>query len=222
LFWLIIIDVFPLFSALQLTVEENIVERRKIMDVQTKLTLNLQSQFDNLQSSMDALKSLTRETIKLQYQMLPSRYLLVVDGKRANPRKHVARLVSMFCQFRRTTLLAMAMGTWKILLKHEESVAKRPQYAKAAALHLMVGWVQNIKYKQMNNFAHRWIAAVQCMIFRERSLAVLPLQTLYRVWRDRRKFIRMHKMATYDVYEPNGPCGHSVLCRIYDDSIYGR
>jgi hypothetical protein len=198
LFWLIIIDVFPLFSALQLTVEENIVERRKIMDVQTKLTLNLQSQFDNLQSSMDALKSLTRETIKLQYQMLPSRYLLVVDGKRANPRKHVARLVSMFCQFRRTTLLAMAMGTWKILLKHEESVAKRPQYAKAAALHLMVGWVQNIKYKQMNNFAHRWIAAVQCMIFRERSLAVLPLQTLYRVWRDRRKFIRMHKMATYD------------------------
>jgi hypothetical protein len=184
-------------SALQLVVEESIVERRKIIEVQSRLTSNLQTQLETLQSSMDALKSLTRETIKLQYQMLPARYLLVVDGKRANPRKHVARLVSMFCQFRRTSLLAMVMGTWKILLKHEESVAKRPQYAKAAALHLMVGWVQNIKYKQMSNFAHRWIAEVQLMIFKERCSAVLPLQTLYRVWRDRRRFIRMHKMAIY-------------------------
>lgn len=188
------------------TLLENDVESDTVEKYQAQLDRSLQSQKDTLLSSVDAFKTLTRETIKLQYSLLPQRYLLIVDGKKASSRRLVALLVNIFCRTRRLSLLTLFFGTWKICLVEHESKLRRPKYAKTAACHLMGAWVVNRKFKRLRLWVQRWQKEVVRRIFYERNKAAVPIQTMYRMWRDRQIFINLHKVGPY-----NGPLSDIFL-----------
>ena len=54
--------------------------RHKVEKQQRHLIQSLDDEKASVQASMAALRALSLETIKMQYAMLPSRYLLLVEG----------------------------------------------------------------------------------------------------------------------------------------------
>ena len=147
-----------------------------------------------------------KETIKLHYATLPSRYILVVEGSKANPRQIIARALEIFWKTRYYNLLALAWGIWMVHVTAARSLSRVPLYARFAALHMMACWITNIKIRKSKNWLFKWKISVMKMIFHERNKAALPIQTLYRIWRDRNKFIALHEVSPY-----NGPLSDIYL-----------
>jgi hypothetical protein len=152
------------------------------------------------------MTTILHENIKIQHMNLPSRYLLIIDGKRANPRQMIAKLLFIFVRVKRKNLLALAMGIWKICLEQSKSLARRPKYAKVAAIHLIENWARAMKAKTMQKWIRRWALVVSFVIFGERNHIVVSMQALYRRWRDSRKFINLHKAGHF-----NGPLSDIYL-----------
>ena len=182
------------------------LDRELVEGVQERFGETLAEEKRNVDETISAIQTLTRETVRLQYASLPARYLLVIEGKKANPRALVEKLVTIFCKTRRTNLLAMALGIWKLLVVEKERKARTVQYSKAAACFLMKQWVINCRFRQMKKWTKRWRMSVRKIIFELRNAAVLPLQTLYRRWRDRCLIIRKHLAGPY-----NGPLSDIFL-----------
>jgi len=62
-----------------------------------------------------------------------------------------------------------------------------------------------VHHKKLRSWIVRWRRRTGVLIFIQRSQSVIRIQTLYRTWRDRRKFIAMHLSKTFmgvlsDVY----------------------
>ena len=70
--------------------------RKKVEKQQRHLIQSLDDEKASVQASMAALRALSLETIKMQYAMLPSRYLLLVEGPKATKRELIARLRDIF------------------------------------------------------------------------------------------------------------------------------
>ena len=182
-------------------IDSDIVEK-----VQKEIYVNLEQEKLALSASRDALSSILSDTVKVQYASLPSRYLLVADRGQAASRAAFEKAMICFGNRRRLNYLALAMGIWKICLITEESIRKRPQYAKNAALILLGDWATNRKVRKIKQWFARWKTCISKSIFLERYRAALPIQCLYRVWRDIRKFKNMHLAGPY-----NGPLSDIYL-----------
>jgi hypothetical protein len=137
--------------------------------------------------------------------MFKPKYLLLLEGKKANSRALIASAMVIFCRVKRSNLLALAFGTWKILLVVMASVSRRPLYSRTAACYLMARWQQEVHLKKLRVWIVRWRRRAGALIFIQRNQEVVRIQTLYRTWRDRRKFVAMHSAKTFqgvlsDVY----------------------
>jgi hypothetical protein len=177
-----------------------------IFRTQKELQNNLSSQRAHHLRALDAMSNVLLDTVKIQYAALPPRYLLVVDRGQSNTREVFKKATLTFCRVKRLNYLALAMGLWKILLVDKETLTRRPKYAKIASVHLLQGWLQNRKTKQIKLWFSRFRNTISKSIFLERENAALPIQSLYRCWRDRKKFIRMHLAGPY-----NGPLSDIYL-----------
>ena len=182
------------------------VGRRAVEGQQGLLTESLEEERHTVEQTMAAIQTLTRETIRMQYASLPARYLLLVEGDKANPRACIAKLIAIYCRARRANMLGMAFGVWKIRLYEVARQGRAVQYAKSAAVFLLREWVINKKFRQMRKWTLRWQGCVRRMIFEQRNQHVLPIQTLYRRWRDRCIIIRLHLQGPY-----NGPLSDIYL-----------
>jgi hypothetical protein len=187
-------------DALSMSEGAGAVNSSAIERVQDEIRSNLEAQRDVQLRSMSAMASIMSDTIKVQYASLPPRYLLVVDRGGARSRAVFERAMEIFCRARRLNLLALALGIWKIILVQQKSLARRPMYAKIASVHLISGWLQNRKVQRIRMWFTGWRDTVSKGIFLEREGAALPIQCLYRWWRDRKKFIKLHLAGPY-----NGP-----------------
>lgn len=83
----------------------------------------------------------------------------------------------------------MAFGVWKIILITALSADHRIIYHRNASIHLIHGWLQNRKTKKLRLWLQKFRLTVTNLIFLERNNKAIPLQTLYRRWRDRRILI---------------------------------
>jgi len=180
--------------------------RRAIKQQQTKMDNALAEEKKAVVDSAASIQQLMSAEIDLQYALLPPRYLLVVEGTEATSREIIMKGLRLFCRIRSRNLLALAFGVWKIMNIEEQSIARRPEYATTAAVILMHGWLQNRKTKTRGIWLQRWKKSVTWGIYIERNSAVIPLQTLYRRWRDRRILLRLHKAGHY-----NGPLSDIYL-----------
>ena len=192
-----------------LSVGEGLSEDNRSPDieqVQEEIRLNLQSQMDTQLKAMSTLSSIMTDTIKVQYASLPPRYLLVVERGAARSRGVFERAMLTFCRLKKRNYLALAMGIWKIAVIQQRSLARRPMYAKIASVHLMSGWLQDRKVQRIRMWFTAWKDNVSKGIFLEREKAALPIQCLYRWWRDRKKFIKLHLAGPY-----NGPLSDIYL-----------
>ena len=193
-------------DTLHMLTQSDSLTRDRIDLTQGRLQESLSEEKHTVEQTIAAIQTLTKETIRLQYASLPARYLLVVEGKKANPRIILAKVTLLFYRTRRRNLLAMALGTWKICLLEGQRKTRAIQYAKVSAIYLLREWVTTRKFRQMRKWTRRWRLTVRRLIFDERNTAVLPLQTLYRRWRDRCIIIRMHLLGPY-----NGPLSDIFL-----------
>lgn len=168
----------------------------------------LEAEATSVRASALALQSLMRETIKLQYAAMPARYLLVIEGAqaKANPRKIMTNAFRIFWRVRIKNLLSLAWGIWMIHVVKARSAARMPKYAKFCAMHMMRLWMDNLKLKRQKIWLYRWCVTVTRLIFNERNRGALPVQCLYRRWRDRRKFLALNAIACY-----NGPLSDIYL-----------
>lgn len=125
-------------------VNNEIIEKKKGHTIQSKLSHTLNEEKLNIQASISALRTLALETIKMQYMTLPNRFLLVLEGSKANSRKKITKLRDFFCNTKTRNQLASAFGTWKIFFVAQGSVFNQAAYKKKAGAHLMVGWLRNM------------------------------------------------------------------------------
>ena len=174
--------------------------------VQKELYVNLEEEKMATAASCQALSALILDTVKVQYASLPSRYLLVADRGQASARANFEKAMITFGNRRRLNFLALAIGVWKICLIEEDSMKKRPQYAKYASLILLSDWATNRKVRKIKQWFARWKVTVSKTIFMERNSAALPIQCLYRIWRDQTKFKKLHLAGPY-----NGPLSDIYL-----------
>ena len=158
----------------------------------------IEYQRQNIAASIRASEALIAATIEAQYKRLQPNYLLLLEGSDADQRRALTNTLRIFCRVRRRSILAQAFGTWKIGLVITASDMNRPRYAKVAACHLMARWLQEVHLKKLRVWVKRWRRRVGQLIFIERSRHTLLIQTLYRHWRDRRKFVAMHKAGAFN------------------------
>lgn len=182
------------------------IDRAAVEEKQGMLSESLRGERRDVEQTIEAIKTLTQETIKLQYASLPDTFLLVVEGPKANSRQKVMQMLLIYARVKRANILGMAFGVWKICLVEASRRVRSVQYAKFAAVFLLKEWVINKKFKQMKKWTLRWQALVRRQIFEQRNSHVLPIQTLYRRWRDRYLIIRMHLQGPY-----NGPLSDIFL-----------
>lgn len=164
---------------------------------QQDVSAYLQLQKDHVMASIRATERLIAATLKSQYHMFKPKYLLLLEGDKANARAVIANAMVIFCRVKRKNFLALAFGTWKILLVEMASVARRPMYSRVAACYLMARWQQEVHLKKLRIWIVRWRRRAGQLIFMQRSREVVRIQTLYRTWRDRRNFVRMHLTKTF-------------------------
>lgn len=148
-------------------------------------------------ASIRATERLIAATLKSNYHIFKPKYLLLLEGDKANARATIASAMVIFCRVKRCNFLALAFGTWKILLVEMASVARRPMYSRIAACYLMARWQQEVHMKKLRIWIVRWRRRAGQLIFIQRNREVLIIQTLFRTWRDRRKFIHMHLTKTF-------------------------
>lgn len=190
-----------------------------VTNIQTKILQNLSQQRQTNLFAIDTYQNLLYNTIKIQSSSYPPRYHLTIEPiinlsssssttttPMVQSRQKFLLSISKLCDLKRLNYLSLAMGIWKILLIDKEILERRPKYAKIASIHLMKSWVQNKKIKQINLWFKRWKETVSKGIYLEREHSVLPIQCLYRQWRDRNKFIRLHLAGPY-----NGPLSDIYL-----------
>ena len=200
------------------------------------MTSNLSSQMTAATAVQNSLQDLMQETIRVQYFSLPPRYLVMVDSqlgqelfpssitddgvdnddraRRVTPndtqpkskRQIVTHALQIFCFIKRRNLLLLAVGIWKICLVKAANIIRSKEYSRTAAILLFKNWFIKKTYKKTKIWYYQWIDKTSRLIFHERNRGVLPLQCLYRRWRDRRFFIRMHLVAPY-----NGPLSDIYL-----------
>eukprot|EP01041_Mallomonas_annulata_P003129 gene3129-6155_t len=194
---------------------QNKIKAVTVSKHQDKIKSSLQAEHDSVTASALVLQTLMRETIKLQYATLPSRYVLVVEGNHKNSRKVIGKALEIFCRIKSKNLFIVAFGIWKIRLIASKSEEKRPLYAKFASVHLMNIWFINIKIKKLRTWINRWRITVSKLIFSERNISSLLIQTLSRRWRDRRKLISLHEIAPY-----NGPLSDIYLAPYRSHVMY--
>ena len=153
---------------------------------------------DTYKEEISEINNLMLETIRVQYATLPQRFLLAVEGTKANPRQLIGRVRDIFCRVKARNLVTLAWGVWKSVLVLAESERRKPIYSRYAACFLMKEWASNRKLKQMRKQISAWRRAVAMIIFAERNKSVLPMQTLYRKYRDRCLIMRLHLQGAYD------------------------
>lgn len=172
-----------------LTNKEQPAKKDAIHALQDKLHSSLEEEQKSIVASGQAIQTLMRETVTLQYATLPTRYLLVIEGRKANTRAIIGKAIEIFCRVKRTNWMAMAFGVWKIILITALSADHRIIYHRNASIHLIHGWLQNRKTKKLRLWLQKFRLTVTNLIFLERNNKAIPLQTLYRRWRDRRILI---------------------------------
>lgn len=164
---------------------------------QGEVSAFLQTQREHVLASIQASEKLIAATMQAGYKLFRPKYLLLLEGKKANSRALIATAMATFCRVKRRNWLARAFGCWKILLVLMASVARRPLYARVAACHLMARWQQEVHLKKLRVWIVRWRRRAGALIFMQRSQEVITIQKLYRTWRDRRKFVAMHLAKTF-------------------------
>jgi hypothetical protein len=168
------------------------------MKYQKQVELALSEHELNISESIKSMELLIQQTIKSQYAMLPPKFLLILEGKKANSRRLIANAFFIFIRVKRRNLLELAIGTWKISLNISKSLSDRPKYRRIAAVYLFKTWVTNLRQKNINKWLLKWQRSVQWVIFIERYSHAIRIQTVYRKWRDRRKFIQMDLVGHFN------------------------
>lgn len=182
------------------------IDNKKVTALYNEIDNTYEESKKTLAESQQTITKLMHETIKLQYASLPSRYLLVVDGKSSNLRTKFVTMLTIFAKKKRKNLLSLAIGIWKICLVSASFESRKVLYRHYAGCQLISQWVKHRKFRQVRKWTLRWKRSVLLLIFEERNNAVLPIQVLYRQWRDRNIFKRMHNVAPY-----NGPLTDMLL-----------
>jgi hypothetical protein len=193
-------------KSLDLISQSQNIDFEAVTEMQQALYVNLEEEKLATSASCDLLSSMILDTVKVQYASLPSRYLLVADRGQAASRASFERAMITFGNRKRLNYLALAMGVWKICVIEENSRERRPQYAKYASLILLGDWATNRKVRKIKQWFARWKICISKSIFLERNNAALPIQCLYRIWRDTTKFKKMHLAGPY-----NGPLSDIYL-----------
>ena len=187
-----------LSQTMNMLVGNDYISRTAVEERQTAMMQSLNEQQQTLQDELNAIKKLSVETTRVQYATLPKRFLLLIEGKKANPREMLSKMTEKFCRLRSRNKLIIAFGTWKAQLIIAASERAAPIYARTAACYLMKEWATNRKLKQMKKQFQTWATAIAKSIFAARNSSVLPIQTLYRRYRDRCLLLRMHAQGAYD------------------------
>jgi hypothetical protein len=182
------------------------IDHKKVTSLYNEIDNTYEESKKNLVESQKTITRLMHETIQLQYSSLPPRYLVVVDGKSSNLRTKFVTMLTIFAQKKRKNLLSLAIGIWKICLVSAAFESRKLLYKHYAGCQLISQWVKHRKFRQVRKWTLRWKRSVILLIFEERHNAVLPIQVLYRQWRDRNIFKRMHSVAPY-----NGPLTDMLL-----------
>jgi hypothetical protein len=165
---------------------------------QENIAMVLEEQMRNVSASIKLSEDLIARTIKSQYALFPQKFLRVIEGGKADVRGKVAKAFLLFCRTKRLNYLALAMGIWKITLLQKASEEKWPIYCKTAATYLIFSWATNLRKKNLTKWIQCWRGSVGRCIFLQRNAHAIVIQTLYRTWRDRRSFIRMHNVAHFN------------------------
>jgi len=187
-----------LSQTMDLLAGNDYISRSAVEERQAAMLESLNEQQKTILDEMNVIRQLSIETAKAQYATLPKRYLLLIEGKKANPRALISKMTDTFCRVRSRNWLVLAFGTWKAHLILAESKRRAPIYARVAACYLMKEWATNRKLKQMKKQLRTWTTNIAKMIFAQRNKSVLPIQTLYRRYRDRCLLLRMHAQGIYD------------------------
>ncbi|RYH12451.1 hypothetical protein EON65_38310, partial [archaeon] len=150
-----------------------------------------------LAESISSLQSQITSTMQAYYQSFHPKYLLLIEGRHARSRQLIRNMMKIFLRVKRRSQLTLAFGMMKIAIVKSQSQARLPYYAKMASCNLVTNWVTTQKQRNYKRWLEKWKETVRWIIFIERNKATALIQTLYRRWRDRRKFVQMHKAAPY-------------------------
>eukprot|EP01038_Epipyxis_sp_PR26KG_P011976 gene11976-16030_t len=151
-----------------------------------------------IESDMHTIASQMQETIRQQYSLFPSKFILLIEGSKANGRKLLANALFIFTRVKRRNLLILAMGIWKICLVEKVSLQNRVKYSKTAAVYLLVSWIHYKKLRVIKQWVKNWRENVTFIIFKERYYSAIKIQTSVRRYRDKKLFIAMHEMGHYN------------------------
>lgn len=175
-----------------------IEEEANMLRYQRTIGKTLDAKMKFVQDSMAIAKAKIDQTIRAQYALLPPKFLLVLEGGKANSRRLIANAMLTFCRVKKLNYLALAFGTWKICLVQKESLARRPYYARNAAAFMMATWIVEVRTKKLKNWLLRWRYGVSIMIYTERYTSSVKIQSICRRWRDRQKFLSLHRQGNYN------------------------
>ena len=193
------------------SIREMIKDRVSELDIggfHQNITAKFVETQNTIHDEMQTIDKLMKETIKLQYSTLPTKYLCIVEGKNVHVRETMMKMVNKFCNLRRLNYIAGAFGTWKICLVKFQYDSRRKQYAQYTSCHLIVSWMNYQKIKHIDVYITRWKLHVKTLIFNERNKYVIPIQCMYRKWRGRKHLLNLHFAGVY-----NGPLADIYMAK---------
>ena len=170
----------------------------KIKDFPQEIQLIINKRRHNIDKSIKSMEAMIASTMNSQYALLPPKFLLLIEGDKANQRKLLANACEIFCRVKRRNMLELALGIWKICLVTKVSKENKKKYSAIAGTHLTFSWLVTFRIKRLQLWLYKWRKSVTYVIFCDRYQTIIKLQSFYRRWRDRRKFIRMHNVAHYN------------------------
>lgn len=158
----------------------------------------LEKKGQRLATSIASLQEQIHATMQAHYATFHPKYVLLIEGRNAKARKLIKNMIRIFLKCKKRGQLALAFGMLKIGMIKAQSAARQPQYARIASCNMVARWVSRQRQRNYKKWLEKWKESVSWLMFLERNQATAILQTLFRRWRDRRKFIAMHKLGPYN------------------------
>jgi hypothetical protein len=164
-----------------------------------RLLLRLEEEIEDTSRAAECLEILSQETVEQQrFAVLHPTYIQIQRTGAREQMTMVRRLVLLCAFARERRAKAGAMGVWKLLLVQAEGLRRQLAFRKkASALWMGRRFTEYIKCI-LRLRIRRWVHNTMLTIFYSRVRAVIPIQSLYRMWRDRQLFLRLHNQAPYD------------------------
>ena len=141
-----------------LTNDDEIIKKEALVNYQNKIRNLLHNEKISKNAIANGLKILIEETMRIQYKLLPSSFICLLEGSNniIRKRRQLEKIIQIFYIKNIKNKISIAFGIWKLYLLSKLSQLNYFLNCKKAATYLIIEWMNKVRKKRLKSVFKRY------------------------------------------------------------------